>query len=179
MALQPLDPLLEKLSELGSAVLEKLSERQRWLVKSKALYRNIPNFDLWILFWLPVQTRVIQTHETHESSVSPGSCPVIPWWIPIATQSLTILNKVDEICGMVLNGMEFLRWPWGIYTYSILHLRFISQFTCASAVQLHFCSWLLQLAFTVGFCSWLMQLAFDNSIWFYSIKDIEILYSRT
>ena len=29
MALQPLDPLLEKLSELGSAALEKLSERHR------------------------------------------------------------------------------------------------------------------------------------------------------
>ena len=29
-----------------------------------------------------------QAHEAHESSVSPGSCPVIPW-LPIATQSLT------------------------------------------------------------------------------------------
>ncbi len=34
------------------------------------------------------------------------------------------------------------------------------QFNYASAVQLRFCSWLLQLASAVGFYSWLLQLAF-------------------
>ncbi len=161
MALQPLDPLLEKLSELGSAVLEKLSERQRWLVKSKALYRNIPNFDLWILFWLPVQTQ--------SDSNSWNSWKLCFSWL-LSSHPMVDTYRHSEPDNSEQGGWNLrhgIEWN-GVFTVALryiylLHFAFAVHF----AVHLRFCSstTLLQLAFAVGFYSWLLQLAYAVGFW--------------
>ncbi len=87
--------------------------------------------------------------------------------LPVTSLCFVVPTSGDISTACIVLG---LRWPWGIH---LLHFAFAVHF----AVQLRFCSWLLQLAFTEN-CSCSSQLTFAvaQSQW---SRDITIQYDFT